>query len=235
VSFSRQQKEISLLELKQEFKIKKKAIIIGNGEQPPEDLLRAAVDSGLYEIICADGGYHHAERLGIVPDIVLGDMDSLSDAEISKIEGKIAVRKFSGQNDTDVEKAIIYCYENKIKDILLFSVTGKLIDHELSNIVLLFRYAPSVRLRIVDNHTVLEAVTGRVTRMVGTGARVSFYAFQHELNVMTQGLRYQLPENKLIFGKQESTGNIAENDSVSFEVTGGYMLLIIPAEVKDLK
>jgi len=220
--------------LKSVFKLKTKAIVIGNGEQPPSELLKAVVNSGQFEVICADGGYHHAERLGITPNLILGDMDSLSAEEITELEGKVSVKKFTGQDDTDVEKAITYCNENGLKDILLFGVTGKLIDHELSNLILLFRYATELRLRIFNKDSVLEAVTGSFTRKTGKGARISFYTFGSELTVKTKGLRYQLPENKLIFGRQESTGNIAEADEVLFEVSGGYMLLILPSTLRDL-
>lgn len=220
--------------MKSVFKVKQKAIVIGNGEQPPSGLLIAAVDSGQYEVICADGGYHHAERLGIVPDMILGDMDSLSPDEIHRLEGKVSVKKYTGQNDTDVEKAISYCIDNNIKDILLFGVTGKLIDHELSNLMLLFRYASEVRVRIFNKDSVLEAVTGSITREPGRGARVSFFAFGSELTVLTKGLKYQLPQNKLIFGRQESNGNLAEDDVVSFDIRGGYMLLILPSNHRDV-
>lgn len=218
------------MDLKSVSKVKSKAIIIGNGEQPPSDILKAAVNSGEFEIICADGGYHHAERLGIVPDIIIGDMDSLTADEVSVLEGRIAMKKYEGQNDTDVEKAISYCLQNSISDIALFAVTGKLIDHEISNIMLLFRYAPHLRIRIFNSDSVLEAVTGKISRTTGAGARVSFYAFGSEIQVKTRGLKYQLPDEKLIFGKQESTSNLSVDDTIFFDVSGGYMLLILPLD-----
>ena len=55
-----------------------RAVIIGNGEIKDYDFIAGKLRKGDY-IICADGGYRHAVKLGIKPDVLIGDMDSIGD------------------------------------------------------------------------------------------------------------------------------------------------------------
>ena len=60
-------------------------------------------------IICADGGYDEAARCGIVPDLIMGDFDSLS----CDLPDNIATVRFSPEKDyTDLDLALKYCKEH---------------------------------------------------------------------------------------------------------------------------
>lgn len=49
-----------------------RAVIIGNGDIKDYQYIKSKINDNDF-IICADGGYNHAEKMGIVPDVLIGD------------------------------------------------------------------------------------------------------------------------------------------------------------------
>ena len=81
-------------------------------------------------IIAADGGLRNAKLLGVTPEIVLGDMDSLDKAEIPPEAKVYPVRK----DDTDTMLAIKTGIEEGCEEFLLFGALGGRLDHTYANI-----------------------------------------------------------------------------------------------------
>lgn len=84
-------------------------------------------------IVCADGGFRHAKVLGIRPDILIGDFDSIEEKvpEIPRLT--YPVRK----DVTDSFLAADYCLEQGCRELWILGGVGSRWDHSLSNIVLL--------------------------------------------------------------------------------------------------
>lgn len=84
-------------------------------------------------VIACDKGYLYANKLGINPNIIIGDFDS------SKIPKKnVSILKFDSiKDDTDTILAIKYALKNGCKDIDIICALGKRIDHTLANINIL--------------------------------------------------------------------------------------------------
>ena len=57
-----------------------RAVIIGNGDIKDYQYIKSKINDNDF-IICADGGYNHAEKMGIVPDVLIGDFDSAKNFE----------------------------------------------------------------------------------------------------------------------------------------------------------
>ena len=85
-------------------------------------------------IICADGGFDNAKLMGVIPDIVLGDMDSVRDKNF----GDIAVIVFpKDKNKTDTHLAVDYALDERMDNIILLAATGGRASHFLANVYLL--------------------------------------------------------------------------------------------------
>jgi len=82
-------------------------IIFANGELPDLEQARAILRDDDY-ILCADGGARHALALDLIPNLVIGDMDSIDSAEWKRLEVKnIPIEFFPrDKNETDLELAI---------------------------------------------------------------------------------------------------------------------------------
>src|SRR5271169_2252454 len=105
----------------------KHALIIANGTLPSANRIRMITHKAHY-IICADGGANHARRLGITPDIILGDFDSLH-ASTRKYFKSVVHEKIDDQENTDLEKALEYCIEHQFSSADVVGAFGDRIDH----------------------------------------------------------------------------------------------------------
>ncbi|GAE86853.1 thiamine diphosphokinase [Acetivibrio straminisolvens] len=87
-------------------------------------------------IVCADGGALHLQRLGIKPDVLLGDFDSIEDKHLEYYkEQNVEIFKFPSEKDmTDTELAVDTVIDKGYKDIVIIGGTGTRLDHTLSNI-----------------------------------------------------------------------------------------------------
>ena len=83
-------------------------------------------------IICADSGVRHAEKLGLVANVVIGDFDSVTDNGYKK--HKEVVTLPCEKDDTDTFAAAKIAAENSPDEVLIFGAIGSRIDHTLGNI-----------------------------------------------------------------------------------------------------
>ena len=81
-------------------------------------------------VIAADKGYENALSLGITPDIVVGDLDSLGSVPDTGNVIRLNVRK----NDTDLEHAVGVALERGCDDFIVYGAVGGKLDHTLGNI-----------------------------------------------------------------------------------------------------
>ena len=85
----------------------KRIIIFANGELPDLEKARSLLQSDDYTI-CADGGTRHALALGVTPDLIIGDMDSVEKGQLQKLQdAEVSMELFPhDKNETDLELAI---------------------------------------------------------------------------------------------------------------------------------
>jgi len=118
-----------------------KTIVFANG-QPTADLseikdLVAPDDT----IICADGGTQYALAAGLMPQLIVGDLDSLSPAVQAEMRAEgVEIQVHPVKKDqTDLELALTVAVERGAKEILLLTALGGRLDQLLANILLLTR------------------------------------------------------------------------------------------------
>src|SRR5512135_2629982 len=113
-------------------------VIFANGELAHPQLVRALIRRD-DEILCADGGTRHALALELKPATVIGDLDSITEAERRRLEGEgVAFRKHPRDKDeTDLQLALHDALERAPSAILIVGALGERLDHTLGNIGLL--------------------------------------------------------------------------------------------------
>ncbi len=110
-------------------------IIFANGELPNIEKARVLVKSDDY-IVCADGGTHYALAFGLRPNLIIGDLNSVTDAELQKANAKI-VKYPRNKNETDLELALNRALEQQPTSMLIIAALGNRLDQTLGNISLL--------------------------------------------------------------------------------------------------
>jgi thiamine pyrophosphokinase len=135
----------------------KKAIcyIVGSGKFPKK---RFKPEKGSL-IIAADGGYDSLKKVGYIPDIIVGDMDS-----IKKIPKNIPRLVFpERKNDTDISLCIKLAERLGYIKTVLLGISGNRHDHFLGTIQLMARYSEKgMHIRAILNRYDIYAITSEV-------------------------------------------------------------------------
>ncbi|WP_066648018.1 thiamine diphosphokinase [Christensenella timonensis] len=128
------------------------AVLVAAGEKPPKDFALGLLQSADLKI-AVDGGLAVFEECGVIPDLMIGDMDSV---DASLLQGysfmQVPLYQASSEKDeTDGMLALDEAIARGAKRIVLLGATGGRIDHLLSNLMLLRRaHEKDVKLVICD-------------------------------------------------------------------------------------
>jgi len=204
----------------------KKCIIIANGKSPSRSVIRFLRSQGFNKIICADGGANAARELNIIPDLIIGDLDSITPENLKYFSKISKIIKISRQNDTDVEKCIKYVIRKGYTDCVLLSVIGNRLDHSFCNMGIAIKFADQIRIRIISDQSILSVAMGEIEVNTFPGETFSIYAFDEDTKISSKGLKYRLSETILPFGKRESTSNVALRDKVLLNISGGKIFIV---------
>ncbi len=200
-----------------------RAVIIGNGTINNYDIIKQKLRLDDY-VICADGGYNHAKKLGIKPAVVVGDMDSIGDNDYDGEIINLPIRK----DFTDSEVCIKYILLKHFEEVMMLGFTGKRQDHSITNMLLLKQFADiGTNAYIVDEHNEIRFAVGENNIYGRKGDIVSIIPIAGDLvGVTTQGLDYPLDNETLVFGESRGVSNIMKSDKCKITIASGQGLII---------
>jgi thiamine pyrophosphokinase len=204
----------------------KKCIILANGRPHGKSIVTFLQKQNYLTLICADGGANHAKKLGLIPDFIIGDLDSIKPETLNHFKQKSKVIKITRQNDTDVEKCLKYAISKKFSNAILLGVTGNRLDHTFCNLGIVIKFFNKIKIKIIAENSILTPYSGSVKLTTIPGETISLYAFNRKTKITSSGLRYPLRNNALPFGERESTSNIALSDKVNLNIKGGIVFVI---------
>lgn len=198
-----------------------RALIIANGD-PPSAALFEEMREGAKLVVAADGGARSALALGVIPDIVIGDLDSLGTARSGIPPGNIHLN--ANPNATDLEKAVSLCLEEGFDAVDIVGAGGGRVDHALANLSVLVRFGRSAHLRVVDERFAIELVDGESNIDGPIGTVVSLVSMGHCEGINTSGLRWELQDHTLDFSAYGIHNEIA-SPPARVSVRSGNLLL----------
>lgn len=204
----------------------KKCIILANGQPPKRSTINFLVEKGYSTLICADGGANTAMKLKLLPDFIIGDLDSINNVALNYYKNKSTIIKISRQNDTDVEKCLKYAIKNKFTEAVLLGATGDRLDHSFCNLGIVLKFSKKISVSVVHQKSILRTYSGNVSLNTVMGEVISFYGIKSNTRISSKGLKYQLNNIALPFGEKESTSNIALNDKVELKITSGNIFVV---------
>jgi thiamine pyrophosphokinase len=210
-----------------------RAVVFANGDLPSPLEARALLRPGDY-IIAADGGTRHALAVGVVPNAVVGDQDSLSQEDRVRIEAAGArLIGFSARKDeTDLELALYHAADVGATQIAILGAVGGRLDQTLANMLLLA--LPELRgidVRVVSGCQTAFLVsesTGRVMIDGELGDIVSLIPVGGDARgVTTEGLEWPLCGDTLRFGPARGVSNVLVDRHASVGVRQGQVLCVV--------
>jgi len=177
-------------------------------------------------IICADGGANQLKKIKIIPDYIIGDLDSINDATLRFFKGKSWIMKLKRQNDTDVEKCLKFAIKNGFDEAVLLGVMGNRLDHTFCNLGIVIKFFKEIKIKLIAEKSLLIPYSGKVDLKTSPGEIISLYGFSKKTKITSIGLKYTLKNSALPFGEKESTSNIALSNKVLLKINDGVIFVI---------
>ncbi|HEY6905868.1 MAG TPA: thiamine diphosphokinase [Ignavibacteriaceae bacterium] len=203
-----------------------KCIIIANGKAPSKGTVTALKFIGYSLLVCADGGADSARRLGLTPDYIIGDFDSIRPETLNYFRNKSNIIRIGRQNDTDVEKCLKFVIRKKYTEAVLLGGTGDRLDHSFCNIGIVIKFFDKIKVKIVSEKSILTPYSGNVELKTVKDETISLYGLNERTKITSQGLKYPLKKAKLPFGRKESTSNVATGETVGLKIKDGIIFVI---------
>ena len=204
----------------------KKCIILANGKPPKKSLITFIQNKDYNKLICADGGANAALKMNLIPDIIIGDLDSISKKALKEFKSVSKIIRLKRQNDTDVEKCLKYAISKKCDEVLLLGATGNRLDHTFCNLGIVLKFFPKIKISIVAENSFLTAFKGKTILKTHPGETISIYGIDSKTRIASEGLNYKLKNVALPFGKRESTSNIALSKEVKLKINNGIVFVV---------
>jgi thiamine pyrophosphokinase len=178
-------------------------------------------------VICADGGANWARTFGIIPNKVIGDMDSISEDERSYWEKMGASFCLSPpeKDFTDTYLALDIARQEGGGDIAIWGGTGSRLDHTLANIFSAARFtdegmnirfeSPTATIYLVKDSLLLKGQIGDTVSVLAIGGRAT--------GVSLAGFKYPLEDAVVETDKPIGVSNIITGDEPLVQVTSGIL------------
>ena len=128
-------------------------LIVTGGYTDDNFAVRWIKDNNFDCMLASDSGMEFFRRTGIVPDVIIGDFDSVNadTLDFFKKKNDIEWTKLNPmKDDTDTEAAIRLAIEKGAQSITLLGATGSRIDHVLANIELLGGMLPHIHTNCME-------------------------------------------------------------------------------------
>src|SRR3989338_8478657 len=176
-------------------------------------------------VIAADSGALNALKLGIQPDHIVGDLDSLPSKDLKKFK-KVEIHKYPSKKDkSDGELALELLLSQKPKEIIIFGTIGGRPDHSLAALMLLARIPKTIPSKMVSHDFEIFFTDDLATIYGKKGDLVSLLPQNSTgAKVTTSGLEYSLKNQHLSYGSQ-GLSNCMIRKKASLRITQGALFI----------
>jgi thiamine pyrophosphokinase len=209
-----------------------RAIVLSNGEINELATVRQRVrDWGEVLVIAADNGVRFAGPLGLFPDIILGDMDSL-DPDLRALFDKepvTIIRVPAEKDETDLELALLEAANRGAEQIAVVGAIGGRLDMTLSNVLLLTHPdLLAVRVELWAAAQTLWVIRPPGGDVFGeTGDTLSLIPIGGDARgLTTENLKYPLDNETLAFGPARGISNVLTAEQARVDLDGGLLLAV---------
>lgn len=203
-------------------KTEETCFIVGAGSFDGFDIMPEAGDL----IIAADGGYSYLQELGIEPDMLMGDFDSLADIP----EDRYLIRHSPIKDDTDMALAVAYAVKAGYRRFFLYgTLGGRRLDHTIANLQLLTGMSrQGLEAYLIGQGSIITAVTdGAVSFPETASGMISVFCMgDAAAGVSESGLKYCLSDATMTCDNALGVSNEFIGSKSRIEVKKGTLLIM---------
>lgn len=169
-------------------------VILANGSFPEAPRCLEILDRA-QTVICCDEAADHLLAYGREPDLIIGDMDSVSGATRERFSDRvIAIQE---QETNDLTKAVNHCIDQGVRHVTILGATGLREDHTLGNISLMLEYSKRINASMVTDFGTFTVLHSGQTVPSFPGEKISFFSVNNQVRVTSEGLKYPLNDLQL--------------------------------------
>ncbi len=181
--------------------------------------------------VAVDGGYRFFARSGLVPDLLIGDFDSLRRIP-RDISPKTEVLTYPSDKDlTDTHLALEYCLEHRAKRIDIVQPSIGEPDHFTANLMLLTLaeghrrrgYAPKVRLLNAESE-IRYLISGTEVFERAKGDTVSVVPLSKSVELTCTGTAFDVRRRKVLRGQTLASRNRIVGKKAVFRLKGEALI-----------
>lgn len=208
-----------------------RAVVLANGPPPPDSLLRYWL-TGADLFLCTDAAGHPYDHLPRMPEIVIGDFDSLAGRILNGRDGPRFLQ-VDDQYTSDSEKALLFLAERGIGEVVLMGATGWRLDHTLYNCHLLERFADQVKICIAGHHADIVRIgpESPISWELRPGTRFSLLPLAGEATGVTlEGAMYPLLGETINLHGPATISNRVTMSPLLISVGHGPLLVAVDRE-----
>jgi len=175
-------------------------------------------------IVAVDRGLIYCQQLGIIPDLIVGDFDSVPQSLLDEYAHVSTITLPKEKDETDLEVALEH--ELKISQtVTFFGALGARIDHTLTNLLIASRYPGRVIIK-TESETVF-AIQGDVTIPMSVGQTISLVPINGPVTgITTRGLQWEL-ENKTLDASFIGISNVCLQPLIHISIQRGILLCVL--------
>ncbi|UCF98952.1 MAG: thiamine diphosphokinase [Spirochaetaceae bacterium] len=199
-------------------------LLLLGGEGPPRDLLEPILPT-ITCTVAADSGFDLARQMGIVPDFLVGDLDSVEPSKELEDFPAERIRRYPREKDeTDAELGLQVLWNLGIERIVVAGGGGGRVDHLLGVVALFERekiptvwYTAKEQIQVVEGTQVVTDCIGQTVSFFPLGDSVS--------GISSSGLKWPLEGMEWKRGDM-GVSNVFSEDRSRISVTKGRLLMV---------
>ena len=196
------------------------AVILANGDYPSNEKPLQILEEAPI-VVCCDGGANEYIAKGHLPNIIIGDGDSLS--EENRLKHASLLHHIPDQETNDQTKAVQYLLAQGKRKIAIVGATGKREDHTIGNVSLLMEYMRmGAVVRSYTDYGVFIPCKNTCTFNCRIGQQVSIFNFTAK-NLQSEGLAYPIYD---FTSWWQGTLNECTDTKFTIKAEGEYLLFI---------
>jgi thiamine pyrophosphokinase len=189
-------------------------------------------------IIAADGGTRHCLALGLQPAVVIGDLDSLTQADLEALKTQgVEILQFPVRKDfTDLELALSHARSLEVDEILILGALGAHWDQSLANVLLPAAFS-DLNIHLVDgNQEFFYLRSGETITVSGCpGDTLSLVPLGGDAQgITTIELEYPLTDERLPLGSTRGISNVLLEDEAQISLREGFLLCVVIHQPKEV-
>jgi thiamine pyrophosphokinase len=201
--------------------IKFDAIICLNASLPEVEVFR---HFNAIPIIAADGSAEALFKLNIIPDLIIGDMDSLDVSSIPPDFDNSHIKIIADQDTNDFEKILTFCLKNNWNNLLITGIHGGELEHTLNNLSVYKKFNHSLNLCIFDFDRYGIMIDFSIELDTKIEETISLIPFP-SVNIKTSNLKWSLNDEDLLLGRREGARNKALDDNIQLDINSGELFV----------